>query len=165
MGSCQAFATAASISRPTCSISLFGRFDESTREEGNASTMHFRRANLVSEDWTAPLVEMGWAGKVDAVVSIQALHDLGDLAQQKHVLEQARSTLRAGGILAYGDLLFDAKNPHSSRYGVEEHEEMLHSCGFSVPGSSLTDSGRQDSGSRGFAATVYGEFGTFVCCR
>ena len=141
------------------------RLDGFTGEEGNAGTMHFRRANLVSDDWTAPLVEMGWAGKVDAVVSIQALHDLGDLAQQKHVLEQAHSLLRDGGILAYGDLLFDAKNPHSSRYSVEEHEEMLHSCGFSAPGSSLTDGGRQDSGSRGIAAAVYGEFGTFVCCR
>ncbi len=127
--------------------------------------MHFRRANLVSDDWTAPLVEMGWAGKVDAVVSIQALHDLGDLAQQKQVLQQARSLLREGGILAYGDLLYDAKSPHPSRYSVEEHEEMLHACGFSTPGSSPSDSGRQNSGSRSFAASVYGEFGTFVCCR
>ena len=141
------------------------RLDGSAGEEGNFCTMHFRCANLVSDDWTAPLVEMGWAGKVDAVVSIQALHDLGDLEQQKHVLEQARSTLRDGGILAYGDLLYDAKNPHSSRYSVEEHEAMLHSCGFSVPDTSLTDCDRQDSDSNGFAVARYGEFGTFACCK
>ena len=141
------------------------RLDGSPGEEGNAATMHFRRANLVSDNWPAQLVEMGWAGKVDAVVSIQALHDLGDLAQQKLVLEQARSLLREGGLLAYGDLLLDAENPHPSRYSLEEHEEMLHSCGFSVPGTSPTDCGRQNSGSRGFAAARYGEFGTFACCR
>lgn len=141
------------------------RLDGSTGEEGNASTMHFHRANLVIDDWTALLVEMGWAGKVDAVVSIQALHDLGDLVQQKHVLEQARSLLRAGGILAYGDLLYDATSPHPSRYSAEEHEEMLHSCGFSTLGRSPSDSDRQDAGSRGFAAARYGEFGTFACCK
>ena len=141
------------------------RLDGSTGDEGNASTMHFRRANLVSDDWTAPLVEMGWAGKVDAVVSIQALHDLGELAQQKQVLEQARSLLRAGGLLAYGDLLLDPEHPHPSRYSLEEHEEMLHSCGFSVPGSSPADGGRQSPASRGFAAARYGEFGAFACCR
>ncbi|MDE0461088.1 MAG: class I SAM-dependent methyltransferase [Caldilineaceae bacterium] len=141
------------------------RLDGSPGEEGNATTMHFRRADLVRDNWTAQLVEIGWAGKVDAVVSIQALHDLGDLAQQKLVLEQARSLLREGGLLAYGDLLLDAENPHPSRYSLEEHEEMLRSCGFSVPGTSPTDCGRQNSGSRGFAVARYGEFGTFACCK
>lgn len=132
-------------------------------EQGNGSTMEYHCVNLVNDDWTAHLVDMGWKGKVDAVVSIQALHDLGELPQQKQVLEQARGLLRDGGLLAYGDLLYDAQSPHPSRYTLEEHEEMLRSCGYSVSGGSSTERAFGDSGFQDYAAATFGEFGAFAC--
>ena len=132
-------------------------------EQENGSAMKYYCVNLVNDDWTAQLVDIGWEGKVDAVVSIQALHDLGELPQQKQVLEQARGLLRDGGLLAYADLLYDAQNPHSSRYTLEEHEEMLHSCGYSISGRSSTEGVVGDSGFQDYAAAKFGEFGAFSC--
>ncbi len=141
------------------------RLEEVPGKKDRSSAVHFRRANLVTDDWTAQLVEMGWAGKVDAVVSIQALHDLGELAQQTQVLKKARGLLRQKGLLAYGDLLFDAEVPHPSRYSREEHEEMLRACGFSIPGASIAEKVGDYSGPRGYAFAAFGEFGTFACCK
>lgn len=139
------------------------RLDEAPDGRGCGSVNHFRCANLVTDDWTAQLIEMGWAGKVDAVVSIQALHDLGELAQQKQVLKLARRLLRKGGLLAYGDLLYDADEPHPSRHSREEHEEMLRECGFAIPGVSTTEKMRDHSDSPGYAVATIGDFGTFSC--
>lgn len=139
------------------------RLEALVGEQGSGSTVHYCCTNLVDEDWTAHLVEMGWAGKVDAVVSIQALHDLGELPQQTLVLKQARSMLRQGGLLAYGDLLYDDQSPHSSRYRVREHEEMLHTCGFSISGGSSTERVPGGSGCQDYATAVFGNFGTFAC--
>ncbi|MDE0080002.1 MAG: class I SAM-dependent methyltransferase [Caldilineaceae bacterium] len=139
------------------------RLEAVSDEQGIGSTMKYHCVNLVNDDWTAHLVDMGWLGKIDAVVSIQALHDLGELPQQKQVLKQARSLLRDGGMLAYGDLLYDAQSPHSSRYKVEEHEEMLRLCGFSISVGSSAKSGLGDSGFQDYAAAVFGDFGAFAC--
>lgn len=127
--------------------------------------MAFRRANLVTDDWIAQLVEMGWAGEVDAVVSIQALHDLGDLVRQKQVLKQARRLLRAGGLLAYADLLFDAESPHPSRYDRDEHEEMLQACGYAKSSDLSTGRRRAEAGIQGFDTAGFGDFGCFVCYK
>ena len=132
-------------------------------EQGNGGTVQFCCANLVDDDWTAHLVERGWAGKVDAVVSIQALHDLGELPQQTQVLKQARSMLRKGGLLAYGDLLLDDQSPHSSRYSAREHEEMLHACGFPVSDPSSAERVLGGSGFQDYSTAVFGDFGTFAC--
>ena len=127
--------------------------DHATRPE-NASEIEFRCADLVRDDWHEQLEDMGWARQVDAVVSLQALHDLGGLAQQTEVLARARQLLRPGGVLAYGDLLLDAQNPHPSRFTAAQHDEMLRAAGF-APGNAaqLVDS----------AETV--RFGRFGCFR
>ena len=134
-------------------------------QRGGESVIRFFCADLVSDDWTTQLVDMGWAGKVDAVVSIQALHDLGELAQQGQVLKQARGLLRERGLLAYCDLLYDAEDPHPSRYSVEKHVEMLRACGFSIPGGPSTERGCGDSVSQDFASAAFGEFGSFACYK
>jgi len=139
------------------------RLDDTPDERDAGSDLHFVRANLVSDNWTAQLAEMGWSGKVDAVVSIQALHDLGDLAQQTQVLKKAHGLLRQGGLLAYGDLLLDIENPHSSRYSRADHEEMLRACGFSLPESTTAENLSDGLSSRGYAAAAFGDFGTFAC--
>ncbi len=119
----------------------------------------------MTDDWTAQLAAMGWAGEVDAFVSIQALHDLGELEQQKQVLKQARRLLRPGGLLAYADLLQDPESPHPSRYSRDEHIEMLQACGYSNARDQSTAPRRAETGSRVFDTATFGDFGCFVCCK
>jgi SAM-dependent methyltransferase len=126
--------------------------DYATRPE-NECEIEFRCADLVRDDWDEQIMDMGWAGQVDAVVSLQALHDLGGLTQQRKVLARARQLLRPGGVLAYGDLLLDAKNPHPSRFTAVQHKEMLRAAGF-VP-----DNAAQLVDSAG--AVRFGSFGCF----
>lgn len=92
--------------------------------------VEFRCADLVNSDWEKSLFELGWAGQVDAVVSMQALHDLGGLEQQTDVLARSRSLLRAGGQLVYADLLQDPDEPHPSRFTVRQHQELLSAAGY-----------------------------------
>ena len=139
------------------------RLEDVPGERRDGSALQFHCENLVNDEWTAQLAEMGWSGKVDAVVSIQALHDLGDLAQQMQVLKKVHGLLRKGGLLAYGDLLLDTENPHSSRYSRAEHEEMLRACGFSLPESTTTENLSDGLSSQGYAAAAFGDFGTFAC--
>ena len=126
-------------------------------EETGASTdraVAFRCADLVNCDWENALFELGWAGQVDAVISMQALHDLGGLEQQTAVLTRSHSLLRAGGQLVYGDLLLDADDPHPSRFTEGQHEEMLRAAGFAP-----APAGR---GTAGAAAVRFGDFGCFT---
>lgn len=139
------------------------RLEEVPDERGGGNVLQFLCADLVCEGWTSKLAEMGWAGKVDAIVSIQALHDLGKLTQQKRVLKLARGLLHREGLLTYGDLLFDDEVPHPSRFSREEHEEMLRDCGFSIPGTSTAERVRNVSGPQGYAFALFGDFGTFSC--
>lgn len=141
------------------------RFQTDREERLDGSALEFRCVNLVTDYWTAQLDEMGWAGKVDAVVSIQALHDLGEIGRQKQVLKQAHGLLRAGGLLAYADLLFDAESPHSSRYSKDEHEEMLQACGYSNSGDFSTDRRSEEPGRQGFETDRFGDLGCFVCYK
>lgn len=141
------------------------RFQADTGQRREGTVLEFRCANLVTDDWTAQLAAMGWAGEVDAVVSIQALHDLGELVQQKQVLEQARRLLRPGGLLAYADLLLDPESPHSSRYSSDEHQQMLQACGYSNSRDLSTGPRRAETGPRVFDTATFGDFGCFVCCK
>ena len=127
--------------------------------------MEFYCADLVNDDWPEKVHGLGWMGKVDAVVSIQALHDLGSLEQQAGVLEQAHALLRTGGLLAYGDLLQDPNNPHSSRYDAAQHVEMLLECSYSLEGSLSADREKSQVNSDESASTRFGDFGCFAGYR
>lgn len=134
----------------------------SEKRADGAGDIQFIRMDLVRDDWSTLLHDMGWAGKLDAVVSIQALHDLGGLGQQTTVLATARALLRSGGVVAYGDLLLDARNPHTSRYTAAQHEEMLRAAGFttdkdSQPARSATELQESSPAGAGF-----GNFGCFL---
>ena len=124
--------------------------------------MEFYCADLVNDDWTEKVHDLGWMGKVDAVVSIQALHDLGGLEQQAGVLKQAHALLRTGGLLAYGDLLQDPDNPHSSRYDAAQHVEMLLECSYSREGSLPADRNDSQATFDGSASARFGGFGCFA---
>ena len=140
------------------------RFQADTGQRREGTVLEFRCANLVTDDWTAQLAAMGWGGEVDAFVSIQALHDLGELEQQKQVLKQARRLLRPGGLLAYADLLLDLESPHSSRYSSNEHQQMLQACGYSNSRDQSTAS-RAETGPRIFDTATFGDFGCFACYK
>ena len=129
------------------------------------SEISFLQADLVHDNWTRQLEEKGWRGNVDGVLSIQALHDLGGLAEQRQVLSQARELLKAGGVLAYGDLLFDDKNPHSSRYSHLEHQEMLRASGFSQAGAPTVDEDGPGFSTDRYASESFGGFGCFACYK
>ncbi len=107
-------------------VRLAGEPDESAAPRANNLVC----VDLVSEDWESKLPALDWAGQVDAVISLQALHDLGGLTEQTKVLAQARLLLRPGGQVIYGDLLQDASNPHPSRFAAAQHEDMLRAAGF-----------------------------------
>lgn len=141
------------------------RFQADTGQRREGTVLEFRCANLVTDDWTAQLAAMGWAGEVDAVVSIQALHDLGELEQQKRVLKQARRLLRPGGLLAYADLLLDPESPHSSRYSRDEHLEMLQACGFSKSSDQSTGPRRAETGPQSIDTATFDDFGCFACYK
>ena len=141
------------------------RLARSSSQPDSQSEISFLQADLVHDDWTVQLDEIGWRGKVDAVLSIQALHDLGGLAEQRLVLSQARELLKAGGVLAYGDLLFDDQNPHSSRFSHLEHEEMLRGCGFGQAGAPTAGKDRPGSSTDRYASTSLGGFGCFACYK
>lgn len=125
--------------------------------------MSFLEADLVKDNWLGQLEEMGWKGKVDAVLSIQALHDLGGLAEQQQVLTQARVLLREGGVLAYGDLLFDDQNPHPSRFSRSQHEDMIREAGFALGGGPAGERGGPGPSQGDSTNTIMGGFGCFAC--
>ncbi len=141
------------------------RLASGSEQPDSQSEISFLQADLVHDDWTNQLEEMGWRGKVDGVLSIQALHDLGGLAEQRRVLSQARELLKAGGVLAYGDLLFDDQNPHSSRFSHREHEEMLRACGFSLAGAPAADKDFKGSSEDGYTSAAIDGFGCYACYR
>ena len=138
------------------------RLADSEPGQGEDVEMEFYCADLVNDDWTEKVHGLGWMGKVDAVVSIQALHDLGGLEQQAGVLKQAHELLRTGGLIAYGDLLQDPDNPHSSRYDAAQHVEMLLACSYSREGSQSADRDESQANSDESVSARFGDFGCFV---
>ena len=141
------------------------RLDGLRSRHVSENELDFRCTDLVRDDWTEQVQGLGWMGKVDAVVSIQALHDLGGLGQQAEVLKRARDLLRDGGLLAYGDLLLDDENPHPSRYNAAQHEEMLRACGYSLDGSQSADHEGEQLHLKSNATARFGGFGCFACYK
>lgn len=118
-----------------------------------AGAVEFRCADLVNCAWDKALFDLGWAGQVDAVISMQALHDLGGLEQQTDVLARSHGLLRPGGQLVYSDLLLVADEPHPSRFTEVQHEEMLRAAGFThLPAR---------KGAVGAATARFDDFGCF----
>lgn len=92
--------------------------------------LHLRQADLNETIWVDYLDEMGLVGQVDAVVSLQSMHDLGDAAAQAMAIARVHPMLRPGGIFVNADLLLDPKAPHPRRLPVERHLAILEKIGF-----------------------------------
>ena len=129
------------------------RLSDCATPSGMPCDVELRCVDLVRANWEDELTAIGWSGRVDGFVSLQALHDLGGFAQQQEVLARARNLLRPGGLLVYADLLLEPENPHSSRFTAAQHAEMLRAAGFNPDGAPQPD---------GSAANAcFGEFGCF----
>jgi cyclopropane fatty-acyl-phospholipid synthase-like methyltransferase len=103
------------------------------RERVNAVGDHgvytmWRQADLNVDAWMYDVV-----APFDAVVSMQALHDLGGRDEVKGMMTVAGGLLNRGGRFIYADLLRqpdDAPDAHPGRLTVEEHVAMLQKAGL-----------------------------------
>jgi SAM-dependent methyltransferase len=92
--------------------------------------IHLHEADLNQDLWVNWLRERALAGQVDAVVSLQSIHDLGDEEAQFRAYRRVRTVLRVGGIFVNGDLLFDPDTPHPRRLPAHRHLDLLREAGF-----------------------------------
>jgi SAM-dependent methyltransferase len=86
-------------------------------------------ADLNGDEWPTRL-----PGPVDAFVSLQSLHDLGDAAAVGRIVRLAAAHLAPGGQFVYADLLPDPApdaKPNPGRLPVERHLALLAEAGFS----------------------------------
>lgn len=91
-------------------------------------------ADLNEEEWLMQLPP-----QVDAFVSLQSLHDLGDEGAVARIMALASAWLPVGGRLVYADLLADPiNNTNPGRMTVERHLELLAAAGFATSSCTLT---------------------------
>jgi hypothetical protein len=86
------------------------------------------RVDLNADDWPDLLPD-----RVQAIVSMQSLHDLGDEGQVNHIYGLAKSLLVPGGLLLNADLVVPAgqTNPDNpGRLSVPRHLNLLRSHGY-----------------------------------
>ncbi|MCL4301806.1 MAG: class I SAM-dependent methyltransferase [Anaerolineae bacterium] len=102
----------------------------------------FARTKLAPFDGRATLVQAdlnaaGWLnqlpGKLHAIISLQALHDLGDESHINRVYTLARRVLVPGGLLLNADFVVPPgqENPEQpGRLTIPRHLELLQAQGF-----------------------------------
>ena len=76
----------------------------------------------LNDDWLGVLPE-----RVDAIVSMQSLHDVGDEAAVNRVYGLAKQALKKGGMFLNADLATPEK---PGRMSAERHLELLNAHGF-----------------------------------
>jgi hypothetical protein len=108
--------------------------------------IHLRQSDLNEEHWIGWLRDQGWLSQIDAVVSLQSIHDLGEADQQGAFFQQLASVLRPPAHFIYADLLLDPANPHPRRLPAYRHLALLREAGFHSSACTLQT----------------GEFGAFV---
>lgn len=86
------------------------------------------RANLNADDWPVQVQP-----PVEAIVSLQSLHDLGGLAEVSRIYRLAHELLGPGGLFLNADLIAPeggavANNP--GRLSISHHLELLREYGF-----------------------------------
>lgn len=85
-------------------------------------------ADLNTEDWLAHL-----PNDIHALISLQAMHDLGDESHISRIYGLARRLLTSGGLLLNADFVVPPgqKNPDQpGRRSIARHLELLHAHGF-----------------------------------
>jgi SAM-dependent methyltransferase len=86
------------------------------------------QADLNAEGWLAQLPD-----QIHAIISLQAMHDLGDESQINRVYGLARRLLVPGGLLLNADFVVppDQADPERpGRLNIPRHLELLQAHGF-----------------------------------
>jgi SAM-dependent methyltransferase len=99
----------------------------------NRLSPYLDRVTLVEADLNSD----GWQylthPPVRAVVSMQSVHDLGDVTAVARIYGVAAELLASGGLFVNADLLPStdpAAPPHPGRFPVRRHLELLRAAGF-----------------------------------
>lgn len=97
------------------------------------------RADLNDEVWLAQL-----GGEIQAIVSLQALHDLGDESHINRIYELAKNLLVPGGLMLNADLIVpdnQAAPDHPGRLSIARHLELLQKHGYERVACTLEQGG------------------------
>ena len=93
-----------------------------TPYENRVTLLH---ADLNKNGWPAQVVN-----PVNAIISMQSLHDLGDSHQVERIYQLAHDLLAPGGLFLNADLLHNPEDPHPGRLTIERHLSLLSAHGF-----------------------------------
>lgn len=97
-------------------------------------------ADLTGGEWPNQLREAVMTGHIDAIVSMQSLHDVGDADQIGAIYTQCQKLLGAGGTFINADLITlegDEANARPGRLTVPHHLALLQAAGYTTTGCSL----------------------------
>ncbi|MEZ4618344.1 MAG: class I SAM-dependent methyltransferase [Caldilineaceae bacterium] len=90
-------------------------------------------ADLSVTDWPTQLPAGADGAHFDAIVSLQSLHDVGDVAVIRQIYATAYTLLRPGGCLLNADLIVavDEVSPNNpGRLPIPRHLALLTECGY-----------------------------------
>lgn len=96
----------------------------------DSKTLDLRQADLNEQGWLRWLAEAGLVGKIDAVVSLQSVHDLGGEAEQAQLYRVVGQLLKPQGRFINADLLLKPQKPHPRRLPAARHLALLRDAGF-----------------------------------
>ena len=113
---------------------LIERARERLRAYGNRVTL--LHADLNEDGWPAQV-----ANPVNAIISLQSLHDLGDGHQIERIYRLAHDRLAPGGLFLNADLLHNPEDPRPGRLPIERHLSLLSAHGFQRPSCTLETGG------------------------
>ncbi len=97
-------------------------------------------ANLTGAEWPNLLKNASQTGRIDAIVSMQSLHDVGDADQIASIYAQCQKLLGKEGLFINADLITqegDEANARPGRLTVPHHLELLQAAGYASTGCSL----------------------------
>ena len=111
---------------------------ESTRQRlaPYGDRVHLIQADLNEDDWPAKIKT-----PIDAIISMQSLHDLGDEHQVERIYQLAHALLPPGGILLNADFLHNPEDPRPGRLPIEHHLRLLSAHSFQRPACTLETGG------------------------
>lgn len=94
--------------------------------------VHLHQVDLRDDDWPRAA-----ARRPQAVISMQALHDVGDEPEHEAIYAAARQLLRSPGLFLNADLVRQSGRGRT-RIPLHRHLTMLSAAGFDDVASSLT---------------------------
>ncbi len=102
------------------------------RFSADTARARWLEADLNLDGWQAQLTH-----PIAAFVSLQSLHDLGDVNAVARIMRLSAQQLAPGGKFVYADLLADEAAPHPGRMSIEGHLHLLREAGFATAACTL----------------------------